>query len=174
MNVMNFFEFLGRLWKPKVLHAMPTSTSAIAAAIAVEGLVLQIGNGQSPQGYNSICNLQDWNEPNVSDVVDITNVGDNYRRRIPTLLDVGKCMFKIFWVPTEPTHMNAITGAITGLRYLWIHQILSSFQVVYPDVNQSVDQFTAYVTSFKITGKVAGVFEGEIELTPNTGAPILR
>jgi hypothetical protein len=162
-----------RMFRPKRLEAMPTSTSLVAAAIAVEGMVLQLGNGASPQVYNSICNVQDWNEPNISEVVDITNVGDKYRRRIATLLDLGKIKFKIFWVMTEPTHQNAVNAGIQGLRYIWINQLLASWQVVYPNQNQSIDQFAAYVTSFSISGKVGGVFEAEIELTANTGAPVL-
>lgn len=167
------FAWFARLWRPQRLEAMPTSTSAIASAIAVEGMVLQMGGGGSPQTYNSICNVQDWNEPDTSEVVDVTNVGDKWRRRIPTLLDLGKMKFKIFWVMREPTHQNGVTGAISGLRYIWINQILTNFQVVYPDAVQSADQFAAYVTSFSITGKVGGVFEAEIELTANTGGPVL-
>lgn len=151
---------------------MPVSTSGIAAAIAVEGLVLQIGTG-SPLVFNSICNIQDWNEPNKADVVDVTNVGDKYKRRISTLLDIGVCKAKLFWVMTEPSHENAITGAIDGLRYLWIQQILTAFQVVYPMTTQPVDRFYSYITGFAITGKVGGVFEVEAEFTPDDGAPLL-
>lgn len=151
---------------------MPTSTSGIAAAIAVEGFVLQIGQG-SPVSYTSICNIKDWDEPNKSEVVDVTNVGDKYRRRIATLLDIGVCKATVFWVMTEPTHQNAVTGAIKGLRYLWINQILTPFQAVYPMSTQPVDQFMAFVTSFQVKGKVGDVFTADIEFTPDDGAPTL-
>lgn len=151
---------------------MPTSTSGIAAAIAVEGFVLQLGQG-SPVSYTSVCNIKDWDEPNKSDVVDITNVGDSYKRRIPTLLDIGVCKATVFWVMTEPTHENAITGAVSGLRYLWQKQILTPFQVVYPNAVQSVDRFMCYVTGFQVKGKVGDVFTADIEFTPNDGAPLL-
>ena len=159
--------------RPKPLYAMPTSTSLVAAAIAVEGMVLQIGNGASPQVYNSICNVQSWDEPNLSETVDITNVGDKYRRRIATLLDLGKMKAKVFWVMTEPTHQNAVNAGISGLRYIWQQQLLTSFKVVYPNTNQSIDVFLAYITSFQISGKVGGVFEAEIEFSSNDGAPQL-
>lgn len=151
---------------------MPTSTSAIAAAIAVEGFVLQIGSG-SPVSFSSVCNIQDWDEPNKADVVEVTNVGDKYKRRISTLLDIGVCKAKIFWVMTEPSHQNAIAAAIAGLRSIWTNQNLVPFQVVYPNSVQSVDRFMCYVTSFSITGKVGHVFEAQIEFTPNDGAPLL-
>lgn len=159
--------------RPKKLSAMPTSTSTIAAAIAVEGVVLQMGNGASPQAWTSLCNLQDWNEPNQAETVDVTNVGDKWRRRISTLLDMGKMKAKVFWVMTEPTHENSVNAGVSGLRYLMIQQILTVFQVVYPNSVQSIDQFAAYVTGFQITGKVGGVFEAEVEFTANTGNPVL-
>lgn len=151
----------------------PTSTSAIAASIAIEGMALQIATSSSPPVFNSVANVQDWNEPNKSETVDVTNVGDKYRRRIATLLDLGICKAKIFWVMTEPTHENAIAAAIHGLRYIWQQQELTLFQVVYPMTAQPVDRFYAYVTGFQITGKVGNVFEAEIEFSPNDGAPLL-
>jgi len=161
------------LRRPTRLDAMPTSTSLVASAIAVEGMVLQISNGASPAVFNSICNVQDWNEPDTSETVDVTNVGDKWRRRISTLLDMGKMKAKIFWVMTEPSHQNAVNAGIQGLRYIYIQQLLVQFQVVYPNQNQSIDRFYAYVTGFQITGKVGGVFEAEIEFTANDGNPLL-
>ena len=149
-----------------------TTTSSIGAAIAVEGLLLQLGTG-TPIIYTTVCNLSDFSEANKSDVVEVTNVGDKYKRRIATLLDIGVCKAKLFWVMTEPTHMNAITSAIDGLRYLWINQILAPFQVVYPTSPVVNDKFYCYITSFAITGKTGGVFEAEIEFTPNDGNPTL-
>lgn len=168
------WRWLRSLFTPERAYAIP-STSTIASAIAVEGFVLQAGNGASPLGWITMANIQDWNEPNMSEKVDVTNVGDNFRRRIPTLLDMGPVTFKVFWVMTEPTHQNAYSVAIGsgGFRYMWRQQLLVNWQAVYPNTNQSVDQFAAYVTSFKITGKVGHVFEAEIELSPNTGSPVL-
>lgn len=149
-----------------------SSTSTIAAAIAVEGLLLQIGDGGSPEQYQTIANVEDWDETNKSDVVDVTNVGDEFRRRIATLLDMGPMKFKIFWVMTEATHWNE-PGAVDGIRYIWRHRILAAWRVIYPNGLQSSDSFLAYVTNFHITGKVGGVFEAEVELNPNDGAPSL-
>ena len=149
------------------------STSAVAAAIAVEGLLLQYGNGASPQVYNTLCNVQDWNEPNKAETADVTNVGDQYRRRISTLLDIGICKAKVFWVMREPTHENSVNAGVQGIRYIWQQRLLVQWQIVYPNAGQSVDRFMAYVTGFAITGKVGGVFEAEVEFSPNDGAPQL-
>ena len=153
--------------------AIIPSTSAVAAAVAVEGLLLQYGNGASPQVYNTLCNVQDWNEPNKAETVDVTNVGDQYRRRISTVLDIGICKAKIFWVMTEPTHEDSVNAGVQGIRYIMLNRLLIQWKVVYPNTTQSVDSFLAYVTGFAITGKVGGVFEAEIEFSPNDGAPSL-
>lgn len=147
-------------------------TSAIAAAVAVEGLLLQMGNGASPETFNTIANVSDVTVPITADTIEVTNVSDAWRRRIPTLLDMGKVKFKIFWVMTEPTHRAAVTTAIEGLRYILLNRLLTSFKVIYPDGLNSTDYFGAFVTSFQITGKTGGVFEAEIELS-NDNNPIL-
>jgi hypothetical protein len=150
------------------------STSLQGPAIAVENLLLQIGNAGSPETMATIANVQDVNLPVIANVVDVTNVGDSWHRRIPTLHDMGKITFKIFWVMEEPTHRNSAGGGSVGagLRYLLINNLLRDFAFVYPDGNSSTDAFPAYVTSFAITGKVAGVFEATIELS-NSGPPSL-
>lgn len=147
------------------------STSPIASAIAVEGLLIQVGDGNSPEDYQTIANATDWEEPVITETVDVTNVGDSWRRRIATLHDMGKIKFKIFWVMTETTHWNQ-PGSWDGLRYLMINNILASWRVVYPNGLQSADIFPAYVTSFQVTGQVGNVFTADIELS-NDGAPTL-
>lgn len=151
-----------------------SSTSAIASAIAVEGLLVQVGNGSSPETMQTIANATDLSLPVMSEVQDVTNVGDSWRRRIPTLHDMGKIAFKVYWVMEEPTHRNSINGGTVGagLRYLMINNLKRDYQMVYPDGNDSTDAFAAYVTSFGITGKVGGVFEAGVELS-NDNAPSL-
>lgn len=151
---------------------MPSSTSTVAAAIAVENFQLQFGNGASPEVFTTVCNVSDFTLPLVGDTVEVTNVGDKWKRRISTLLDMGKMSFKLYWVMTEPTHENIVTGNIRGIRYLFINQILANVKAIYPDAGSSTDYFPAYVTAFNITGKVGGVFEATIELT-NSGPPTL-
>lgn len=148
--------------------------SPIGPAIAVEGLLLQVGNAGSPETMQTIANATDLSLPIMTSTVDVTNVGDSWRRRIPTLHDMGKITFKIFWVMEEVTHRNSVNGGIVGagLRYLLVNSLVRDYAFVYPDGNGSTDAFPAYVTSFAITGKTGGVFEATIELS-NSGAPSL-
>lgn len=150
------------------------STSPIAPAIGTRGTLLQVGNSNSPETMNTIANATDLTLPIMAEVADVTNLGDLWRRRIPTLLDMGKIAFKIYWVMEEITHRNALNGGMVGagLRYLLINQLLRDFQCVYPDGNNSTDAFPAYTTSFSITGAVGNVYTASIELS-NSGAPSL-
>lgn len=149
-------------------------TSLIAPAIGVRGTLLQVGNASSPESFSTIANATDLTIPITAEVVDVTALCDLWRRRIPTLLDMGTIAFKIFWVMEEPSHRNSINGGTTaaGVRYLLVNQLLRDYQVVYPDGNSSTDAFPAYVTSFSITGAVGGVYTADINLS-NSGAPSL-
>lgn len=144
------------------------STSAIAAAIAVEGLQLLMGNGASPQVFTAVANVSDFTEPITAQTQDVTNVSMKWKSYIATLLDMGKVKFKVFWVMTEPTHQNAVDGAVRGLRYVMTERILADWQIAYPDGEDSADTFSAYVTGFNIQGKVGGVFEADVELSQSS------
>lgn len=151
-----------------------SSTSLIAPAIGALGTLVQVGNSSSPETMNTICNATDLTLPVIAEVVDVTNLGDQWRRRIPSLLDMGTIHFKIYWVMEEATHRNSINGGSVGagLRYLLVRQLLRDFQFVYPDGNSSTDAFPAYTTSFSITAAIGGVYTADINLS-NSGAPQL-
>ncbi len=142
---------------------MPT-TSTLGPALGVLGLQILFGSPAT----SIVCNVEDIDLPTQAKTVEVTNVGDTWVRRFPTLLDMGKITFKIFWIPTEATFKNT-SG---GLRYAMISQTLTNFVVTYPDSGHSTDSFAAYVTNFHLTGKVGDVFHASIELS-NSGAPTL-
>jgi len=150
------------------------ATSPIASALEVAGVLLQVGNASSPDTMQTIANVTDLSLPVISETVDVTNVSDSWRRRFPTLHDMGKITFKIFWIMQEVTHRNSINGGVVGagLRYLLVNNLKRNFQFLYDDGNQSTDAFPAYVTGFAISGRVGGTWEANIELS-NDGAPSL-
>lgn len=147
------------------------STSTFGAALGVLGSKLSILTG-SPAAYVEIANASDITLPTKAEVVDVTNFGDLWRRRFATLLDMGDITFKVFFRPDEPTHNNDTSSTVSGLRYLMINQILSTFKLTYPNTAADTDVFPAFVTNVSVTGKVGGVWEGSITLS-NNGAPTL-
>lgn len=152
------------------------STSTIGASLPVSGLTLSVGTSGSPDSFNVIANVEDYTQAMKSTVVMVTNVGDTYVRRQPTLIDPGAPTYKIFWQPFDPSHRNSPdSGTVpAGLRYLMLNKLLRDFKVTYPaDQNGDigVDAFKAYVTDFQVTGKVGGVFEAQITMGINDSSP---
>ena len=94
--------------------SLNAGTSPIGPAIAVEGLLLQMDNGASPDTFATIANATDLSLPIMTDTVDVTNVGDAWKRHFPTLHDMGKITFKIFWVMEEVTHRKSAAGGSDG------------------------------------------------------------
>lgn len=148
----------------------PPRPSCIVRAIPVFGFQLQFGDGSDPETFTTVCNVTNFSMPSDAVLVDVTNVGDKWRRRMSALLDLGKITFKIYWIMTEPTHENQIAGAVRGIRYVFANRILANIRAVYPE--GSVDQFAAYVVGFVTTGKTGDVFEAQCELS-NSGEPVL-
>jgi len=153
-----------------------SSTSPIAASLPIAGVTISIGTAGSPDTVSVVANVQDYNQAMKSTVVMVTNVGDTYVRRQPTLIDPGAPSFKIFWVPEETSHRNSPdNGTVAaGLRYLMIHKLLRQVVINYPadpNGNAPADSFEAFVTDFAITGKVGSVFEAQITLGINDQAP---
>ena len=152
------------------LHATRAyATSAVA--VAVEGLLIQVGNGASPEVFTTVANISDVTLPLKAKTVDVTNVSNNWMAEIPTLLQYGKITLKVFWVMEEVTHRNSTSTAVKGMRYLMFNKILADWQFIYPDGNTSTDAFSAYVTGFEISGKVGNVFEATMELSGNDQTP---
>jgi|GEM_PF-3436998 len=152
------------------------STSAIAASLPITGLTLSIGTAGSPDSLSIVANQEEYNQAMKSTVVMVTNVGDQFVRRQPTIVDPGEPTFKVFWIPEEVSHRNsADAGTVTaGLRYLMIKRLLRQVVVNYPsdpNGNAPSDSFEAFVTSFGLTGKVAGVFEAQVTMGISDQAP---
>jgi predicted secreted protein len=160
---------------------MPASTSGLGPAVSIAGLLLQVDNGSSPDAFQTIANVDSITYPMTCETVDVTNVGNLWKAMFPTLHNMGKIAFKIFWIPEEPTHRNSPTAGSTGAGLMWLflnanaanNAGLRNWQLVIPDGNNSTIAFEAYVTSFAIDIKVGNVFTASIELTNNGVAPSL-
>ena len=148
----------------------------MGASLPITGLTLSIGTAGSPDSLSIVANQEEYNQAMKSTVVMVTNVGDQFVRRQPTIVDPGEPIFKVFWIPEETSHRNSPdAGTVTaGLRYLLIKRLLRQIEVSYPadlNGNTPADSFLAFVTSFGITGKVAGLFEANTTLGISDQAP---
>jgi len=147
------------------------STSSICPYVPVEGTLFQIDNGSSPDTFETIANVSSITLPTIQKTIDVTNVGDNWVRTVPTLKDMGKIALKLFWQMSDPSQNNS---SPFGLRFCLVTypSPLRIFKVLYPDTAQSQDVFPAYVTGFSVDGAVGKAWEASIDLS-NSGAPTL-
>ena len=155
-----------------------SATSVFGHGLAVEGALLQMDNGSSPDAFVTIANVSDIAIPIIAETQDVSNVGDDWRSRIPTLHDMGKIAFSIFWQPEDPTQNNSAGGGSvpSGLMYNLIHNQLRNFQLMVFNVTTGLFvatlAFPGYVVNFQITGKTGGVWMAKCEIT-NAAAPSL-
>lgn len=150
---------------------MPLTTSALGPYVPVEGTVFNIDNGLSPDTFVAVANISEISLPTIQKTIDVTNIGDNWVRTVPTLKDMGKITLKLFWQMADATQNNS---SPYGLRYCLVSypSPIRIFKVQYPDTAQSQDVFPAYVTGFAVTGMVGKAWEASVDLA-NSGAPTL-
>ena len=163
---------------------MAGSTSIYGQDLSVAGLLLQVANGASPDSFTTLANVSDLSLPLSCKTVDVTNVGNLWVAMAPTIHEMGKIAFKIFYIPEDPTMRNSNPGGAVAAGLMWLFlnsnvvaanvQVgLRDWQMVFPDGNDTLLAWAAFVTSFQITAKVAAVFEASMELTNNGTAPSL-
>jgi hypothetical protein len=133
------------------------------AAVAAQPTLLQTGNGQCPESFQTISNVSNIKWAKKTKVVDVSShsTGDPYQRQFPTMLYTGDVTFDIFWVPEDPTH----SSAQGGLTNLWKNRIEGDFQFVYPDGHNSTESFSGYVTNMGMTSAVADVLKQSITIS---------
>lgn len=144
------------------------SYGAGSSSVPVQGLLIQMGNGSSPETFTTVANISKMTEPFKAKVVDVTNVSNIWMQQIPTTLAIGDLALDLFWVMEDPT----LNNSVLGLRYAFANKVLKDVRIIYPDGNLSTDAFQAYVTQYSVTGAVNGVFTASIILS-GTGTPSL-
>lgn len=151
------------------------NTSPLGAALPVEGLLVRVGTGNSPETPSIVTNATDLKLTMKSKVVDITNFGDIFQRQIPTLNMLGPMTFTVFYQPEDPSHRNSanVSSIANGCIYMWINRVLGDWQILFPTGTGATDAAAGYVTNFSIDAKTADVFRASVEVTFNDGNPSL-
>lgn len=156
---------------------------AIAIAIPAIGTLLQVGNGASPEIFNSIANIGDITGPSTSaavvDVTSHTSTSAPWRQKIVTLLDAGTVSLPLYYVPSSGAASGPGTfeghNFTSGLGRLFANRGLSpgvpyNWKIIYPDGIPTTDEFQAWVSKFSQKAPVAGVLTADLEITI-TGIP---
>ena len=158
---------------------MPT----IPIGLPAIGTLLQVGNGASPEIFNSVANIGDITGPStqvaVVDVTAHTSGSVPFRQKLPTLIDPGVITFPVYLVPSSggPTGAGTYMGHnyAAGLGRLLINRGLTpgvpyNWKIIYPDGLSTFDEFQGFLTKYARDMKVAGVIMANAEITL-TGFP---
>lgn len=130
-------------------------------AIPGIGVVLEKGNGGSPEAFVTLAEVRDISGPQLrTDVVDVTNQSSPAQTEevLATLKRLGECTFDINWVPSNPTH-----NGTTGLLADWFNRTKRHFRTTWPD-GITVWRFTAFVTQLSPTAPVADALRQSVTL----------
>jgi Lambda phage tail tube protein, TTP len=159
---------------------MPVSGFGVIALPAINTL-LQVGQGNSPETFNTIANVSSITGPSLAgNVVDVTSMstGVPWRQKIVTLLEGGEVSFDIFWIP-ELQSGGGIEGHV-NLLTLFVNRGQSGvagtpidFRMVFPDQDASTYTFQGFVSKLSLTEKVDDVVRAActITITGQVGFP---
>jgi hypothetical protein len=127
-------------------------------ALEAQGMLLKIGNGASPEVFNTIPEIKTFSGPNGSaTVIDVTDLSSAAKEKRLGLADEGQLSFTINYIPKNTYHAL--------LRTQRDSRELTSFKMVFTDNSPKTTwSFSAFVQGFAVSGAVDGVVEATVTL----------
>jgi len=159
---------------------------SINAAQPAINTLLKFGDQASPEAFNTVANIGDYNEilSMSADKVDVTShsTGVPWSQNIPTLLNGGQVTFPLFFIPSSGAASGGVIGHnfTAGIGKYFKNRGSSStqpgtainMQVVFPDAAATTYSFSGFIYDFKMKAPVKGVLTAEITIGV-TSAPTL-
>jgi predicted secreted protein len=127
-------------------------------ALEAQGMLLQIGNGASPEVFTAIKEIKTFSGPGGSAaVIDVTDLSSLAKEKRMGLADEGQLSFTINYIPSDTQH--------TLLRTQRANREETNFKLVFTDDSPATNwSFGAFVTGFSVSGAVDGVVEANVTL----------
>ena len=126
-------------------------------AIVSEGVLIQRGNGATPEVFTTIGEITDFDGPGGSaSVIDTTSLESIAKEKLIGLPDEGQFSFNVNWLAADPGQ--------TGLRADRQNRTKRNIKVIFTDAGNTEASFAAYVLSFSVSGAVDDKVSGAISL----------
>lgn len=135
-----------------------------SAAAFGRGFILEAGDGGSPEGFDQIAEVRDFDElwPQTREFEPVTSqdTPGGVEEVKPAVLRTGEMTFEVNFLPTHATHDPS-----TGLRADFLAGTRRNFRAIYPAPYASRRvEFAAYVARFPVAIPVDGVMRGRVTL----------
>ena len=138
--------------------------------IAAFGSLLQRGNGAAPtEVFTTIGGVTNISGPSLTqEVIDVTTHSSPgaFRQKVGGLLDAGEITLDINFIPTEPTHREAVGGLLKD----YTDRSVNNYKLLFPDTTYWL--VPCLVTNMTPDMAVEGKLGGSVTLT-GAGQPAL-
>lgn len=127
---------------------------------------IQIGNGSSPETFQTIAFVSDITGPTIQgQVVDVTSMstGNAWRQKIVTLLEGGDVSFNAYWQPMNQSQQTLLT--LFSHRGQGLPGVPIDMRMIFPDQDATAYTFQGFVSKCSLKAAVAGVLEAAVTLT---------
>jgi len=136
------------------------------------GTQLQLGDGEGPEVFTTVAEVQSINGPSLStNAVEVTNMDspDKYMEFIPGLRDAGEISFEINYLFDNATH-----GKDTGILQDFddAETKVRNWKIIFPDTGSTTWDFSGFVTEFTMNDPVEDKITASLTIKI-TGKPVL-
>ena len=129
------------------------STSALES----QGMLLQSGDGASPEVFTTIPEITDIGGPDGSATeIDTTDLSSTAKEFKIGLKDEGQVSITMTYIPANTVH--------SALRTDRNNRTLRNFKLKFTDSPNTVWSFSAYVLGFSVTNAVDGATQASVTL----------
>lgn len=130
-----------------------------------------LASGSNTETWTTIAEVRDLSGPNFSrGTIETTNHDSPgaWKEYILGTKENGEVSFGVNFVPTNDTH-DPYYGLVKDFQ----HNVLRTYQLIFPDATTTTWGFTGYLTAFGTTAPVEGVLAANISIKLS-GAPTLE
>lgn len=124
------------------------------------GTLLKIGDGGGTEVFTAIAEVKSISGPSLSlETIDATHMSSpsGHREVLPSFKNAGEVSFDVNFLPGVGTQASLFTD--------WTNRTLRNFQLAFPDENDTVWSFAAYVTGLSISAPMDDVLGASVTLT---------
>lgn len=136
---------------------VPDETYELATGLSAFGTVIRVSDGNSPEVFHAIAGVGDIDGPSESlntQEVRTHSTGNPYPNVRPTTFAVSTLTFPVYFNPANPSHSYT---SDFGLGKMLRDRVTRTWQVIYPDDENTTYEFQGFVSELSAAAPVDGI-----------------